>query len=271
MLGEVSGHAPVAAIKRSDRAFIVGLILLIAALAWAYLVHLDGRMRSSMESAAAMEAMGMSMQTRWGAADVLFAFIMWAVMMIGMMTPAALPVLLLFARMRAGREPLDATTYGVTPAVLLFGVGYLAVWIAFSAGAALAQWALHDAALLSSGMAAASTRVGGAILIAAGAYQLTPAKRACLAHCQSPLGFLLANWRDGRLGAVQMGFRHGIYCLGCCWALMGVLFAVGVMNLAWVAVLSAFVLLEKAGPVGALVARTGGAALLVFGVYVLLR
>ncbi len=107
--------------------------------------------------------------------------------------------------------------------------------------------------------------MGGAILIAVGVYQLTPFKRACLMHCQSPLGFLMTHWRDGRLGALQMGMRHGAYCLGCCWALMGILFVVGVMNLIWVAGLTLFVLLEKLGPAGAMLARVAGVAMMIAG------
>jgi hypothetical protein len=154
---------------------------------------------------------------------------------------------------------------GVVPAVPSFGLGYLTVWLGFSASATAAQWALHDGALLSSTMATSSTAVAGGILIAAGAYQLTPLKTGCLARCQSPLGFLMSNWRDGSSGAFVMGFRHGVFCLGCCWALMAVLFVVGVMNLAWVGVLTLFILAEKMGPTGARVSRAGGAILIALG------
>jgi predicted metal-binding membrane protein len=137
-------------------------------------------------------------------------------------------------------------------------------------GAALAQWGLHRAALLSPAMASSSGRLTGAILIAAGAYQLTPWKSRCLTHCRSPLGFLMANWRDGIAGAFRMGFQHGAYCLGCCWALMCVLFAVGVMNLLWVAALTGFVLIEKVGRSGAMVARLAGAAMVIIGIAAIL-
>lgn len=120
--------------------------------------------------------------------------------------------------------------------------------------------------MLSPAMAASTPQVAGAILVAAGAYQLTPWKGACLTHCRSPLGFFMTNWREGQLGAIQMGVRHGAYCLGCCWALMCVLFIVGVMNLVWVAVLTGFVLLEKIGPAGTVVARVAGAAMVLVGI-----
>ena len=246
-----------------DNILIVSSIVLIAALAWAYLVLLQQRMSPSGAPAATMAGMGM-MDAPWRTTDVLFTLTMWFVMMVGMMSPAAAPVLLLFAATRARRAERGAPT-----AVLLFGLGYFTVWLGFSACATLAQWALHDAALLSPAMAAASGRVAGALLIAAGVYQLTPAKRACLQHCQSPVGFLMSHWRDGRGGALRMGFHHGLYCLGCCWALMGVLFAVGVMNLAWVGALTMFILLERIGRTGALVARVGGVLMVGLGFLVI--
>jgi predicted metal-binding membrane protein len=117
-------------------------------------------------------------------------------------------------------------------------------------------------------MSASSAWLGGAILVAAGMYQLTPSKRACLTQCQSPLGFLMSHWRNGASGALRMGLSHGLYCVGCCWALMGVLFVVGVMNLAWVAGLAIFVLLEKIGPPGPLVARASGSIMIAAGVLI---
>jgi predicted metal-binding membrane protein len=151
-------------------------------------------------------------------------------------------------------------------AVLVFGLGYVTVWVGFSACAALGQWVLHQTAVLSPVMAASNPILGGAILVAAGAYQVTPLKGACLTHCRSPLGFLMTNWRDGTIGAFQMGLLHGVYCLGCCWALMCVLFVVGVMNLVWVAALAVFVLVEKIAPAGRILARLAGALMIGFGV-----
>src|SRR6202011_5167701 len=150
-----------------------------------------------------------------------------------------------------------------TPRVAFaFSAGYLLVWTAFSAGAALAEWALHQAAMLSPAMTTSSARLGGAILVATGVYQLTPFKGACLMHCRSPLGFLMSHWRDGAAGAPRLGTEHGSYCLGCFWALMCVLFVVGVMNLVWVAAIAIFVLVEKIGPAGAFVARVAGVTMI---------
>jgi len=256
----------VAALPRRDRLLIAGCIVLIFAIAWAYLVHLDRQMSSSVASDAAMAKMGMAVDASWGASDVFFTFTMWSVMMIGMMSPSAAPLLLLFAETQARRAQGN-----VPMTVLAFGLGYITVWFGFSLSATLTQWALHNAAFLSPTLAASSRWFGSAILIAAGAYQLTPAKRECLSHCQSPLGFLMSNWRDGPKGAFQMGLRHGRYCLGCCWALMCVLFAVGVMNLAWVAALSVFILLERTGPIGARVARGGALILIAVGILFAVR
>ena len=151
----------------------------------------------------------------------------------------------------------------------MFALGYVAVWAGFSAFATLAQWGLHQAALLSPMMATTSSRLAAAIVIAAGVYQLTPLKRACLTHCQTPMGFLMSHWRDGTAGAFRMGLQHGLYCVGCCWVLMCVLFAVGVMNLVWVAVLTAFILVEKLGLGGVHVSRIGGALLIGTGAVML--
>lgn len=234
--------------------------MFLTALAWTYLVHLDHQMSTAMEYDRAMADMGMTMDRPWSAADVFFTFAMWVVMMVGMMTASAAPVMLLFAGMHAGRGAQR------TPRVVFaFGAGYLLVWTLFSAGAALAQWALHQMAMLSPSMTTSSARLGGTILIAAGVYQLTPFKGACLTHCRSPLGFLMSHWRDGKAGALRMGIEHGTYCLGCCWALMCVLFVVGVMNLAWVAALTIVVLLEKIGPAGVFVARVAGVAMIASG------
>ena len=258
--GGVLSLSPVAALSGRNRLLISTCLVLITAVAWTYLVHLARQMSSSTAYETMMTQMGMSMDRPWTAADIFFTFVMWAVMMVGMMSGAAAPVLLLFAAAHSKRGERRAPL-----AVLIFGLGYLAVWVGFSACAAMAQWALHHAAILSPKMAASSPQVAGAILVIAGVYQLTPLKGACLAHCRSPLGFLMSNWREGRLGPFRMGVRHGTYCLGCCWALMCVLFVVGVLNLVWVAALTGFVLVEKMGPAGATVARVAGGAMVVVG------
>ena len=263
----LSSSSPCIAVPSGrDRFVISSCVFLLTALAWAYLLHLDHQMSAAMEHDRMMADMGMTMDMPWHAADVFFTFAMWAVMMVGMMTASAAPVMLLFAGMHRGHGAQRAPR-----TVLAFGAGYLLVWTAFSAAAALAQWALHQAAMLSPAMTTSSTRLSGAILIAAGVYQLTPFKGSCLTHCRSPLGFLMSHWREGTTGALRMGIVHGTYCLGCCWALMCVLFVVGVMNLVWVAAMTIFVLVEKVGPAGAFVARAAGVAMVAYGVFVFSR
>jgi predicted metal-binding membrane protein len=190
-------------------------------------------------------------------------------MMVGMMTGTAAPMLLHFAGAHAAGAHAARGTRGMPPAVMMFGLGYTIVWVLFSAGAALAQWLLHQTAMLTPAMAVSSGRLAGGILVAAGAYQLTPVKGACLTCCRTPSGFLMTNWRGGALGALRMGLLHGVYCLGCCWLLMCLLFVVGVMNLVWVAALTAFVLGEKIGPFGLIVARVAGAIMICFGFLVI--
>jgi predicted metal-binding membrane protein len=151
----------------------------------------------------------------------------------------------------------------------VFGAGYLAVWTGFSAVAGLSQWLLHRAALLSPAMASATPRLGGGLLIAAGVYQWLPLKGACLMHCRSPLGFFSHAWREGAAGALLMGLRHGLYCVGCCWLLMALLFMAGVMNLLWVAAIAGFVLVEKVVPGGRLLGKVAGALLVAWGTWAL--
>lgn len=243
-----------------DRVLIVSTLVALTALSWAYLIQLDRQMSASMADREMMARMGMAMDQPWTSRDVRFTFVMWSVMMVGMMTASAAPAVLVMARAQAhrGERRLSSTT-------LLFAGGYLAVWVAFSAAATLAQWGLHDAAMLSPAMAASSPRLAGAVLIVAGVYQWTPFKQACLAHCRGPLDFLMAHWRPGRRGALRMGAHHGAYCVGCCWALMALLFVVGVMNLIGVAVLAGLVLVEKATPAGAAISRIAGVGLAIAG------
>ena len=179
---------------------------------------------------------------------------LWWVMMLAMMVPSAAPTVLLFATIRRKQE---ASAHPPVDAWVFLG-GYLLMWAGFSLLATLAQWGLWRAGLLSSEMMSTSAVFGGVILLAAGLYQFTPFKNTCLRYCQSPLLFLSQYWQPDIWGALRMGIRHGGYCLGCCWALMGLLFAFGVMNLLWVAGLSVFVLLEKVIPWPQLVSRLAG-------------
>lgn len=212
------------------------------------------------------EGMGMAMPGAppWDPADLAATAAMWGVMMIAMMLPSATPLLVLFARSQRLRMGAAEGSWRSG----LLAAGYLVTWLGWSGLAAALQWGLRALLLLSPGAALTSAVAGGAVLVGAGLYQVTPWKQACLRHCQSPLGFLLARWREGRLGAFRMGLSHGLYCVGCCWALMALLFVGGVMNLAWVAALALLILLEKVVP-GRWLSWTSGAALIGWGLYLL--
>ena len=248
--------SPIESILKRDRVVIVAGIVAVAALAWAYLVYL----------AQSNDATGMSLamaQLRsWSATDFGLMFLMWAVMMTGMMVPTAAPMILLFAtvnrRRREQQRPFVST--GV------FMSGYVLVWCGFAAAATLGNWALHVNSLLDTMMGGStSAYLGGSLLMVAGAFQWSRLKYLCLTHCRSPLSFLMSDWREGSLAALRMGLHHGTYCVGCCWVLMGLLFVLGVMNLLWIAALAGFVLLEKVLPQGQKVSRTTGLALVAWG------
>ena len=248
-------------VLQRDRAVVTAGLVGVAALAWVYLLYLArGMAGMDMSVDVAMPRM----QT-WGVVDLALLFVMWAVMMVAMMVPSASPLILMMAAANRKRRERDDPLIQTG----LFLAGYLLVWTAFSGVATVAQWGLHMTALLSPGMVSASPVLGGLLLLTAGTFQFTSLKQACLTHCRSPLGIVMGHWREGRGGALRMGLEHGLYCVGCCWVLMALLFVAGVMNLLWVAVISLFVLAEKVLPRGELVGRLGGAALLGAGAVVL--
>jgi predicted metal-binding membrane protein len=197
----------------------------------------------------------------WTPGYAILMFFMWWIMMMAMMLPSASPMILLFARFN--RSQRDKGAPYVPTAV--FALGYLWVWAAFSVVAVTAQWSLERSGLLSSMMASTSVILGAVLLIAAGLYQLTPLKYACLKHCRSPLFFISHHWRPGEWGALRMGLEHGAFCTGCCWFLMALLFYGGIMNLFWIIGLALFVLLEKVAPAGHWVGRILGAGLIAWG------
>ena len=203
----------------------------------------------------------------WSPAYAALMFAMWWIMMIAMMIPSAAPMVLLVAavarRQSAPGEPLAT--------VSAFVGGYLVVWGAFSLAATLLQWGLEALLLVSPmGMASTTPVFAGILLVGAGVYQLTPLKQACLGRCRHPLGFVAAHWRSGGWGAFRMGLHHGTWCLGCCWALMLILFVGGVMNLVWVAGIALFVLAEKAAPFGRAIGYLAGVGLTGWGLGLLL-
>jgi predicted metal-binding membrane protein len=251
---------------RRDRILAGTALAAITLLSWVYLIRMTAGMHAAGVEADMHAAMGMPEMAAWGPAQVIALFLMWTVMMAGMMLPSAAPIILLVTGTYRRRGGSDARV-----AAVAFTAGYLAAWTGFSAVAALLQAALHAAALMSSTMVSQSTVLSGAIFVAAGLYQWTPFKHACLAHCRSPWHFLAREWREGAAGGFLMGLRHGLFCVGCCWALMALLFAAGVMNLLWVAAIAVFVLVEKLLPRALAVGRVAGALLLMWGAYLLVR
>ena len=237
---------------RHERRLVLAGVVAVAALAW---FDLWRRARGMMD-------MAMPEMEPWSLAEFGAILAMWLVMMIAMMLPSAAPMLLLFAGTQRGRA-----ASGRSGTLVAFAAGYLLVWGGFSVAAAALQALLQQRMMLSSDLAMTSAWLGAAVLALAGVYQLTPLKNACLRRCQSPLGFLLGRWRDGVRGALVMGVRHGAFCLGCCGALMALLFVGGVMNLAWVAALAVFVLAEKAVARGAWLSRVSGVALIAWAVW----
>jgi predicted metal-binding membrane protein len=245
---------------RRQRVVILAALAAIAALAWLYLFLAAGDMTAAM---AGMDRT-MVMPPR-GPIELVLLFAMWWVMMVGMMLPGVTPMILTFATVNRNRR---ARGEPYVPSAL-FAAGYLLAWGAFSLAATLVQEGLERAALLSPmDMTTDSRLLGGVLFLAAGLYQFTPVKLACLRFCRSPLDFVVNHWRDGPAGALRMGITHGLYCLGCCWTLMLLLFVGGVMNLLWAAVLAIVVLIEKltAGP---WIGRAGGALLVAYGTWLL--
>jgi predicted metal-binding membrane protein len=223
--------------RRADRTAVFVGLAGVTAIAWILTVQFAGGMSmpaGSMNMASAMPP----------AASLLLVSAMWVAMMVGMMVPSATPMVLAYTDWTR-RGPTGGSRLG---AVTSFLSGYLLVWVGFSLLAAVLQVTLEGAGEFTAMGAVSRPALGGAVLVAAGLFQVTPWKETCLRRCRTPVGFFIAEWRDGAAGALIMGLRHGAYCLGCCWALMAVLFVVGVMNLVWVAVLAGFVLAEKVAP-----------------------
>ncbi len=248
---------------RRDRIVVAAALLLITALAWASLL--------SMSSGAGADMSDMAMKdmtpSAWSRVDFILTFLMWAVMMVGMMTPSAAPMILIYAgvarKAAAGNSPFASAGW--------FVAGYLLVWIGFAVAATSGQSLLDRAALLSDAMNVSTPVVAAAILIVAGLYQWTPLKQSCLILCRSPLRFIQQHggFRGTRRHALRLGLTHGVQCVGCCWALMILLFLGGVMNLLWVAAIAVLVLVEKLVPAGPWLSRLIGVALLIAGAVLL--
>jgi predicted metal-binding membrane protein len=245
----------------------------IAALSWLYLLWLAADMErggvdmTGFRMIPAGIGLMMPATAPWKGVEFVWVIAMWAVMMFGMMIPSAAPMILIYARVgrqaAAQDKPFAATGW--------FAAGYLLVWTLFALAATSAQWALARAALLNSMMEGTSNLFGGIVLIAAGLYQWTPLKDACLLQCQAPLHFIQRHggFRRHAASSLALGARHGAYCVGCCWALMALLFVGGVMNVLWIATLAILVLAEKVIPAGRLISRISGAGFIAGGAWLL--
>jgi predicted metal-binding membrane protein len=244
---------------RYERTPLVVLLVLLPLVSWIWIVVMARDMYGPMTGASAW-----MMTATWDLPHLLLLWAMWAVMMTGMMLPSASPVLLLYSVVarRSAQETAARQLYALA-------AGYLTIWIVFSLGATALQRVLAMLLLVSPMMESTSPLVGATLLVIAGVYQLTPIKRACLRKCQSPLGFLMSRWRTGLSGAFGMGFEHGVYCVGCCGALMLLLFAGGVMNVTVIAALTAFVAFEKLAPLGKHGPQISGVLLIVAGFWML--
>lgn len=258
-------------LKRDRAITLVGLAALCA-LAWLYIVTGAGLGMS----ARAMTTLALFPHEQadymphmpaadWGFVTWALMIVMWWIMMIAMMTPSAAPTILLYARVHRHAAARDSVSDQVPPTGA-FAVGYLSVWLIFSVAATALYWVLEQAGLLSLMMGSGSRWLSAAVLIAAGLYQLSPFKQACLAHCHAPASFLSRHWRPHGYGALRLGAMHGAYCVGCCWLLMALLFVGGVMNLIWIAALTILVLLEKALTAGQWLGRVTGFVLLGWGI-----
>ena len=269
-------------VLRRDRLVVVIARVAVVVLSWVYVLAGAGMGMSAFEMTRMTQPVGVIDSTQpsvqgmsmggtavggtmvtgvWTVGYAVVIFFMWWVMMFGMMLPSAAPLLLLFARMM--RKEKDKGAPYVPTGVFAFG--YVIMWAAFSAIATGAQWGLEASGLLSGIMVGTSAVLGAGLLIAAGVWQLTPWKNACLRHCRSPIGFLSAHWRPGRTGAFKMGLVHGAFCLGCCWFLMALLFYGGVMNLYWIIGLALYILIEKLLPAGARIGQLTGVILIAWG------
>ncbi|MGH8952995.1 MAG: DUF2182 domain-containing protein [Acidimicrobiia bacterium] len=247
----MTASAPVA-LDRARSAVVVAMVGFAAA-SWAYLGLVSTQM-GDMSS-----VLSMPMTSAWTPVQTGLMVMMWAVMMAAMMLPSAVPMVLAYDRMD-GRS-----AEGRTGSTSAFIAGYVLVWTAFAVGATGLQWVLHDLTLVNGMGVVAKGGPAGLLLVGAGIFQFTPVKRRSLGACRTPMGFLTASWRDGRAGALRMGLHHGSLCLRCCWALMILLFVLGVMNLAWVAVLAIFVLGEKVLRRGEAISVIGGVVLIAWG------
>ena len=258
------------ALLRRERLLVLAGLLLITALAWWWVAIGSGTGMSaySMTTWRFPPPLHTSSVEIWSPGYALVMFFMWWIMMVAMMIPSATPTILLYGLVYRQEQRKGKLPAGAVP-TFVFVLGYLLSWAVFSGAATGLQWCLERVAIIHQMMMwSVSPIFTAALLLAAGLYQFTPLKTACLDHCRSPAQYLAQHFRPGAAGAFRLGWRHGAYCLGCCWFLMALLFAGGIMNLVWVAGLALYVLIEKVAPNGQLIARIAGASMVLVGLWV---
>lgn len=291
----MDGGSPLERLLRRDRVITIAGVVALCLLAWLYIVagaglgmnawemtrlalfphqqtadmtsDMSGMDMSGMDMPGMdMSAMAMAAEPRaWGAAIWALMIAMWWVMMIAMMAPSAAPTVLLYARVHRHALAQGQLQDKLAPTGV-FMAGHLLVWLGFAVAATALHWLLEREAFVSATMMSSQSRwLSGIVLIAAGLYQLSPLKNACLSHCRAPTAFLARHWRPHAVGALRLGALHGAFCVGCCWMLMALLFVGGIMNLVWVAGLAILVLAEKLFPAGQWVGRAAGIALIAWG------
>jgi predicted metal-binding membrane protein len=250
------------AVVRRDRLIVTSGLAAVIIAATLYTLFMALQFNEPLD----MDLMTASHSGTTGARGFLMLFAMWAVMQVAMMSPTAVPMILMHGKIERHQQPQKLPLFRTG----LFFTGYIILWALFSLVIALLQMGLQSASLLSPMMAASSPWLFGGILIAAGVFQLSQLKQACLKHCRSPVTYLMTEWRSGHKGALLMGLKHGAYCVGCCWILMALLFVAGVMNLFWMAAITAFVLFEKLAARGDTFGRTVGIGLIVWGILIII-
>ena len=251
-------NSKIESLLQSEQLLAFSCLAIVIVISWAYMLQMNWRM---------FETGGditLACLVHWSPEDIAHSLMMWATMMVAMMFPSAAPMILMFTivNRQQGKTQRPLMPTG------LFVLGYFLVWTGYSALAAMAQWGLHVAILLTHDLVITSPLLGGVLLVAAGVFQWTRFRDACMSKCRSPLGFLMAEWREGRRGALIMGLRHGVNCVGCCWLLMLLSFVLGIMNMVWMAILTGFMLMEKTYPKGQWMSRTAGLILVVWGIWV---
>ena len=274
-LGSAMTETAFNAVVRRDRAIVIAAIITVSVLAWGYTLWLAAQMEgietlASLAGMVEMDIEGMNAAPSpafgpWNISDIVFISTMWAVMMVGMMAPSVTVMVVLHAavarKTAASSRPLVASVW--------FLAGYLATWIVFSFAACGAQWILMRFGLLTS--IGVSGTLGGLLLIGAGLYQWSSLKDICLKQCQKPFDFIMRHGgiRLEPFGALRLGAVHGLYCVGCCWVLMALLFVGGIMNVLWVAGLTMLIVMEKVAPTGTLIPRLAGALMVAAGLLLL--